>query len=80
MLFPLKSSALWCTLTKTCREEDRGLLSMSKSYILVTQNQQLATFNLESGFPDGIVVKNPPASAGDQAMWVRSLGLEDPLE
>ena len=53
---------------------------MSKYYILVTQNQQLAAFNAESGFPDGIVVKNPPASAGDQAMWVRSLGLEDPLE
>ena len=26
-----------------------------------------------------LVVKNPPANAGDE-MWVRSLGLEDPLE
>ena len=29
------------------------------------------------GFPDGSVVKNPPAK---QEMWVRSLGWEDPLE
>ena len=29
------------------------------------------------GFPGGSVVKNPPAK---QEMWVRSLGLEDPLE
>ena len=28
-------------------------------------------------FPDGSVVKNPPAM---QEMWVRSLGWEDPLE
>ena len=29
------------------------------------------------GFPAGLVVKNPPANAGDR---VRSLGHEDPLE
>ena len=29
------------------------------------------------GFPDGSVIKNPPANAGDV---VRSLGREDPLE
>ena len=29
------------------------------------------------GFPDGSVVKNPPAM---QEMWVRSLGQKDPLE
>ena len=29
------------------------------------------------GFPAGLVVKNPPANAGDR---VRSLGQEDPLE
>ena len=29
------------------------------------------------GFPDGSVVKNPPAM---QEMWVQSLGQEDPLE
>ena len=29
------------------------------------------------GFPDGSVVKNPPAM---QEMWVQSLGREDPLE
>ena len=29
------------------------------------------------GFPDGSVVKNPPAV---REMWVRSLGWEDPLE
>ena len=33
-----------------------------------------------TGFPDGSVVKNPPANAGDIEMWVRSLGQEDPLE
>ena len=27
-----------------------------------------------------LVVKNPPANAGDQEMWVQSLGWEDPLE
>ena len=27
-----------------------------------------------------LVVKNPPANAGDIEMWVRSLGQEDPLE
>ena len=32
------------------------------------------------GFPGSSVVKNPPASAGDQEMWVPSLGQEDPLE
>ena len=26
------------------------------------------------------MVKNPPASAGAEEMWVRSLGGEDPLE
>ena len=26
------------------------------------------------------VVKKPPASAGDEETWVRSLGWEDPLE
>ena len=29
------------------------------------------------GFPDGSVVKNPPAM---KDTWVQSLGLEDPLE
>ena len=29
------------------------------------------------GFPDGAMVKNPPAK---QEMWVRFLGWEDPLE
>ena len=27
-----------------------------------------------------LVIKNPPASAGDRQMWVLSLGPEDPLE
>ena len=27
-----------------------------------------------------LVVKNPPANAGDERDWVRSLGWEDPLE
>ena len=31
-------------------------------------------------FPGGIVVKNLPAMQEMQEMWVRSLGLEDPLE
>ena len=36
---------------------------------------------LNTGFPDGIVVKNPPANAGDvQETWVQSLDQEDPLE
>ena len=26
------------------------------------------------------MVKNPPANAGDEEMWVQSLGREDPLE
>ena len=32
------------------------------------------------GFPGGSVVKNPPAARETQAMWVRSLSWEDPLE
>ena len=27
-----------------------------------------------------LVIKNPPANAGDIEMWVQSLGWEDPLE
>jgi len=27
-----------------------------------------------------LVVKNPPANAGDKEIWVRSLGWEDPLK
>ena len=27
-----------------------------------------------------LVVKNPPANAGDIEMWVQSLGQKDPLE
>ena len=27
-----------------------------------------------------LLVKNPPANAGDTEMWVQSLGREDPLE
>ena len=27
-----------------------------------------------------LVVKNPPANAGDVKPWIRSLGQEDPLE
>jgi len=30
------------------------------------------------GFPDGGVLKNPPATAGDTRMWVQSLRQEDP--
>ena len=33
-----------------------------------------------SCFPDGSLVKNPPASAGDKETWVQSLGQEDPLD
>ena len=33
-----------------------------------------------SGFPDGSMVKNPPASVETQEMCVPSLGQEDPLE
>ena len=33
-----------------------------------------------SGFPDGSVVKNPPAMQEMQGMPVPSLGREDPLE
>ena len=32
------------------------------------------------GFPDGSVVKNPPAVEKIQETWVRSLSQEDPLE
>ena len=32
------------------------------------------------GFQTALVVKNPPANAGDIKMWVQSLGQEDPLE
>ena len=31
-------------------------------------------------FPDGSVVKNLPANAGDIETWVQFLGQEDPLE
>ena len=33
-----------------------------------------------TGFPGGSVVKNSPASAGDQETWIRFLGGEDSLE
>ena len=36
--------------------------------------------NMGVGFLVGSVVKNPPAKAEDQEMWVCSLGGEDPLE
>ena len=32
------------------------------------------------GFPGGSVIKNLPASAEIQEMWVQPLGQEDPLE
>ena len=32
------------------------------------------------GFPDGSMVKNPPARQEPQKMQVQSLGQEDPLE
>ena len=32
------------------------------------------------GFPDGSVVKNLPANAGDAKTPIQSLGREDPLE
>ena len=32
------------------------------------------------GFPGDSVVKNLPASSGDQETWVQSLGWKDPLE
>ena len=32
------------------------------------------------GFPDGSVVKNPPAMQETQEMQVQSLGLENPLK
>ena len=35
---------------------------------------------LAMGFPDGSVVKNPPAMPETQEVQVRSLGGEDPLE
>ena len=38
------------------------------------------SLNTFKGFPDGSVVTNPPANAGDTEMWVRSLGQEDPLK
>ena len=31
-------------------------------------------------FQVALVVKNPPVNVGDIRTWVRSLGLEDPLE
>ena len=36
--------------------------------------------HLLNGFPGGLVVKNPPATAGDTETLVQSLGWEDPLE
>ena len=36
--------------------------------------------NIHLGFSGGLVVKNPPASAGDTEMRVPSLGQEGPLE
>ena len=35
---------------------------------------------LETSFPSGSMIKNPPANTGDTETWVWSLGLEDPLE
>ena len=33
-----------------------------------------------TGLPGDLVVKNPPASAGDARDWVQFLGWGDPLE
>jgi len=33
-----------------------------------------------TGFPGVLVIKNPPASAGDRKMAIRSLGQKDALE
>ena len=45
-----------------------------------TMNTEVPMCFLIKGFPDGFAVKNPPAMQETQAMQVRSLGGEDPLE
>ena len=40
----------------------------------------LPLYKLYWGFPGGLVVTDLLANAGDQEMWVRSLGWEDLLE
>ena len=40
----------------------------------------MASIYLQVGFPGGAVVQNLPANAGDEEMWVQSLGQEDTLE
>ena len=37
-------------------------------------------YPLLQGFPNGPMVKNPPAKQEKQETWVQSLGREDPLE
>ena len=57
---------------------DRGAWQATVHSIAKSRTQLSNRTELSSpGFPAGLVVKNPPANAGDR---VRSLGHEDPLE
>ena len=48
-------------------------------HALLKLNQLLKIYFI-LGFPGDSVVKNQPADAGDQEVWVQFLGQEDPLE
>ena len=49
-------------------------------YLIYTYSICLCGFTHVNCFPDGLVVKNPPAIQGMQETWVQSPGQEDPLE
>ena len=47
---------------------------------LLCVNELTSSVYTRVGFPGGLVVKNPPANAGDIRYNIQSLGQEDPLE
>ena len=65
-MLSLSPNIFYCTLTLQID------ISFDDGIILF-----LYQINKRMGFPDGSVVKNPPAM---RETWVRSLGWEDPLE
>ena len=57
-----------------------GLLVKSIAVNKLCKTKSILAVTTPFGFPDGLVVKNPPANAGAQETWVQSLGWEDSLE
>ena len=60
-------------------KKSTGILKQLKNHLLPSFIVLLRISVALVGFPDGSVVKNPPANAGDAGGSVRSLGWEDLL-